>query len=75
MGLGHKVHAGDAVLMSGLDGEVALWGTLFWRSFDAHELQQEVRFLRRSLQAVDCVLTAAYKAGTEAYILSVMFGQ
>ena len=50
MGLGHKVLAGDAVLTSGLDGESSVVGEPFWRSFDAHDTTQEVRFLRRSLQ-------------------------
>ena len=50
MGLGHKVLAGDAVLTSGLDGESSVVGEPFWRSFDAHDMTQEVRFLRRSLQ-------------------------
>ena len=50
MRLGHEVLAGDAVLWSGFDAASSVVGELFWRSFDAHELQQEVRFLRRSLQ-------------------------
>ena len=54
MGLGHEVLAGNAVLRSGLDGEISIVGEPFWRSFDAHKLQQEVqkkvRFLLRSLQ-------------------------
>ena len=54
MGLGHKVLADDAVLTPGLDGESSVVGEPFWRSCDAHELQQEVqqevRFLRRRLQ-------------------------
>ena len=75
MELGHEVLADDAVLTYGLDGESSVVGEPFWRSFDAHEPRQEVRFLCRSLQAVECALTAAYKAGTEAYILSIKFGQ
>ena len=50
MGLGHEVLANDAVLTSGLDGESSVVGEPFWRSFDAHELRQEVRFLRKSLR-------------------------
>ena len=50
MGLGHEVLAGDAVLWSRFDGGSSVVGELFWRSFDAHELGQEVRFLRRILQ-------------------------
>ena len=37
-------------LTSGLDGESSVVGEPFWRSFDAHELRQEVRFLRKSLR-------------------------
>ena len=50
MGLGHEVLANDAVLTAGLDGESSVVGEPFWRSFDAHELRQEVRFLRKSLR-------------------------
>ena len=51
MGTGYKVLACDAVLWSGLDDKgSSVVGELFWSFFDAHELQQEVRFLRRSLQ-------------------------
>jgi hypothetical protein len=62
MGLGHEVLAGDAVLMSGLDGESSVVGEPFWRSFDAHDMAQEVWFLGRSLwelsEAVDAQAAA-----------------
>ena len=68
MGLVHKVLAGDAVLTSGLDGESSVVGEPFWRSFDAHDMTQEVRFLRRSLrelsEAVDAQAAAWVRVST-----------
>ncbi len=72
MVLGHEVLANDAVLTSGLDGESSVVGEPLWRSCDAHELrqevQQEVRFLRRSLrelsEAVDAQAAAWVRVST-----------
>jgi hypothetical protein len=68
MGLGHKVLAGDAVLTSGLDGESSVVGEPFWRSFDANDMTQEVRFLHRSLrelsEAVDAQAAAWVRVST-----------